>query len=486
MSVDNDRKSVASHAQSFVWLDNNTGTVNKISRHDDFVGEREVQIAKRINEEYHQNVAVLVGHKMIKTWIYLRDIDPKDVHLGEMLIISEDDYQKGQLTGLVCDRLLSEWKFIDGCTLSDAFEEHLYSDSVIASVVCQVIFAIFELQEKFRFVHGDLQSGNVMLEVTKDDFYTYNIDGHMFRIPTHGFRAVIIDFGASTFWDTESFLDTPMYGIDEGSHNLWYDELFDIRYFLDSVRGEIFRARKPSPTQTRHFGDELQRLVFNLFTHYEPDGSVHPGPRGDVFDTLLSALVEANEGCHKPSRLLVEDFNSIPCLLFTLVRLPLDLSSTKTSDDVENDINKLSKYLEDGKSGLYVKIIKAWENIERFLTVKQASYVFREIVSFVRQNCNDVGPVVEGNFFNLIHQLLSECGQDMVSLTLDDTAKLYHLLVIFSVKQHEYMSLVLREYNGFTMLSNSDTKEMIISKSGCSSVQIALSCIMLHWYKMTE
>jgi hypothetical protein len=51
----------------------------------------------------------------------------------------------------------------------------------------------------FGIKHNDLHLGNIMFNRTNKTHIYYNVDGNIYKVPTFGFEAKIIDWGRSTY-----------------------------------------------------------------------------------------------------------------------------------------------------------------------------------------------------------------------------------------------------------------------------------------------
>lgn len=52
-------------------------------------------------------------------------------------------------------------------------------------------------EQKFQFEHRDLHWGNILLSLTEEKFMEYEFNKKIVKIPTHGVKAVIIDYTLS-------------------------------------------------------------------------------------------------------------------------------------------------------------------------------------------------------------------------------------------------------------------------------------------------
>jgi serine/threonine protein kinase len=104
------------------------------------------------------------------------------------------------LGAMLCDKKKSIHIIMEalyGKTLHDFIKTENRSIEVLKSIIFQVLAALHYYGTAVGFTHYDLHTNNIM--IVKDDrkFVKYNINGNVYKIPTFGNRAVLIDFGYS-------------------------------------------------------------------------------------------------------------------------------------------------------------------------------------------------------------------------------------------------------------------------------------------------
>lgn len=83
---------------------------------------------------------------------------------------------------------------------------NIKSKNIIIDVILQLICSLTILLMDFNIYHGDLNTGNVLIAKTNKDFFEYKIYNNTYKIKTHGYKVVFIDFGMSImFPDFEYF-----------------------------------------------------------------------------------------------------------------------------------------------------------------------------------------------------------------------------------------------------------------------------------------
>lgn len=70
-----------------------------------------------------------------------------------------------------------------------------YKKQIIKSIVLQYILSIFELGLTYNVLHGDLNSGNILIKKTKQKENIFYIKNKKYNIPTYNFEPIIIDYG---------------------------------------------------------------------------------------------------------------------------------------------------------------------------------------------------------------------------------------------------------------------------------------------------
>ena len=82
----------------------------------------------------------------------------------------------------------------------------------IKTLILQVVCVIIELAIIYKVCHGDLNSGNILINTTDEKMLEYRIGDEIVAIESHGIIPIIIDFGRSKF-----------YGEPVSKMDIWYD-----------------------------------------------------------------------------------------------------------------------------------------------------------------------------------------------------------------------------------------------------------------------
>lgn len=81
--------------------------------------------------------------------------------------------------------------------LAEYFEKHSNNEQALRSCLKQLGFALAELHFVHGMSHGDIGSGNIMLDIDTPKTNIYTIAGHQYSVDTHGFEPILIDFQRS-------------------------------------------------------------------------------------------------------------------------------------------------------------------------------------------------------------------------------------------------------------------------------------------------
>jgi hypothetical protein len=90
-----------------------------------------------------------------------------------------------------------------GITLKELFikENEKNNLGLINDKVYEIFIILTILQNKFKFMHKDLHGGNILMKKVETEFNNYIIDDKEYKIKSHGYIPVFIDFGYSTIFN---------------------------------------------------------------------------------------------------------------------------------------------------------------------------------------------------------------------------------------------------------------------------------------------
>lgn len=154
-----------------------------------------------------------------------------------------------ELDAKVCvDILLTE--YIPG-SLTLTKYVHKLPPKNLYSIIRQVLLASEIGKRKFKLVHYDLHTDNILpTKCDPNTFFLYNFGDRQLLVPTYGFIPTIIDFG---FAYTGGIANQPLYSTmsstDAGYLSCLYDPYYDARIFLLNIstdmesKGPLFRKK---------------------------------------------------------------------------------------------------------------------------------------------------------------------------------------------------------------------------------------------------
>lgn len=109
---------------------------------------------------------------------------------------------------------------------------------VIKSLILQITCVIIQLAEIYKVYHGDINSGNILVDATHENTVEYCIDDETFTIESQGIIPKIIDYGRSNFYK----------GTIPNDH-IWFDIIMTLSVIYPYIKN-----------------DELKHKVFDIST----------------------------------------------------------------------------------------------------------------------------------------------------------------------------------------------------------------------------
>jgi serine/threonine protein kinase len=79
-----------------------------------------------------------------------------------------------------------------------------YDTNIVRNVIQQISFAIIEMNITNAVSHGDLNSGNILIDKGEPSIKKYNIGGNIIDFQTMGYEPVFIDFQMGTIGDIKA------------------------------------------------------------------------------------------------------------------------------------------------------------------------------------------------------------------------------------------------------------------------------------------
>ena len=116
---------------------------------------------------------------------------------------------------------------------------------LLRAMIFQVIYTLAVLQERFKFMHNDLHTGNVLIQsvknIKKNEVIEYTFKGQKYFVPRLPFIPKLWDFDFATTFDSDEFENIKVvkdtyrnYGIRPE-----FNPSYDLHFFLQSLLREF-------------------------------------------------------------------------------------------------------------------------------------------------------------------------------------------------------------------------------------------------------
>lgn len=429
------------NVQSFCFQKENT--FFKIPKEVNFLVENEVSVATCLKP---QNFVKCFGTCEMECWLNVED-EKEDKDGAEKILCAE------RMPGKSTKKLVSKWELLDGVSLLDFINDLENTNEIVINLCMQVFCAILEQQSINKFVHGDLHCRNVI--VVKSDpvaRFDYSISNCRYYIPNLGFQAKIIDFGNSCIWDRENnFCTTPLFGFDAGEVNIFFDPYYDVKYFVDAIKFELFRSRKCSHSSN------LNLLEYNLFR--ERDKFIDKFKSVDkelLYEDLVNLFSE--HGSH------AEPIESFVDLFLGAVKLPFKKA---THEDLSAKVACFMQY---------------WLKIEKYFTPLQTPIVLKKCINFC-SNSSSFERIIdrEGAFFALIHENLKEFKADQIYFTNQDTSLVYNSMCLVIQELSKYCYINTETFEQCIGLVNNQVEDMLRKVRPHQHPSVTLTDLLFRW-----
>ena len=196
-------------------------------------------------------------------------------------------------------------------TLDDLLNTHAnMAGKELFAIFFQVIFGLACANKHFAFVHNDLHSENVMFQPTKEKHLYYSVANKIYRIPTYGYVAKIIDFARATFKIGETPIFSDAFRPDgEASGQYRYPGCEDnIEYWGEAFTG----ADEPNPSfDMVRLAVSIQSQIYNISGIHDflrkiclSDDGTNMLDKADDFDLYIDIA----RNCHQANpRSLLDD-----------------------------------------------------------------------------------------------------------------------------------------------------------------------------------
>ena len=91
------------------------------------------------------------------------------------------------------------YEYIEKGDVSD-FLIKIQDKNIIVSLILQISCLIIQLASIYKIYHGDINSGNILIDTINEKTIDYCIEDEIFTIENHGIIPKIIDYGRSNFY----------------------------------------------------------------------------------------------------------------------------------------------------------------------------------------------------------------------------------------------------------------------------------------------
>lgn len=150
------------------------------------------------------------------------------------------------------------YKYIEYGDISDYLIK-IKDANIIKSVIIQMACIIIELASKYNIFHGDLNSGNILIDKTNEEIIKYKIDNELIEIPSYGIIPKIIDFGKSRFFNESLPLR---------NNDIWYDIINFIGVIANYIKNKDVKNKLDKITNTVDMDLPLLKdYVYYLIEH---------------------------------------------------------------------------------------------------------------------------------------------------------------------------------------------------------------------------
>lgn len=316
------------------------------------------------------------------------------------------------------------------------------SESVLYSIIKQVMCAISIAQKKVKFTHYDLHSYNVMVKTCDVDtvfLYVLN-DKRKIAVPTYGYYPIIIDYGFSYVKDLDSGGLYPSLGYtDIGFTSDRYDYISDSKLFLITVSEEIKRKRMSKVSK------DFRQIVKNIFSPLTVDFE-----RGwDNYESsvpVLDVLTNKMDRYNSSSRLFTNYPHYCFDIIQTLINLPLNADVPAKTSMIRpyimflNEFSKIETQIDSSLYSLYILkcIVDSVREHRGGYTSKRRRK--DTVLLFKKQVKNEIQSVAKFCVFDNIHFERMLCSLILLSQAMK--GKLHNLMTrCVKRKNREYSRL---------------------------------------------
>ena len=137
-----------------------------------------------------------------------------------------------------------------GITFKDLIMNEKNNLEIINEKIYEIIIVLAVLEDKFKFMHKDLKTENIIMKKTENEFNSYIIDGKEYKIKSYGYIPVFIDLATSTIFKINN-KEFEIYDIMKSTyiHNTnKFNELINPKEFLNKYLWYIRDINKYNPS----------------------------------------------------------------------------------------------------------------------------------------------------------------------------------------------------------------------------------------------
>ncbi len=254
-------------------------------------------------------------------------------HAMNPLDTSKDKYP------ITIDMLLME--HVTSVTSLEKFAKTKPSSVELFSLAKQVMLAICHAQDQLKFTHYDLHPANVLVKECEEKTLTYTIRDKVYSVKTHGYKAVIIDFGLS-YVNTLKHQYCALFHTEIGVMSDRHTPFSDLKLFLVSLNTD---AQNP----------KLDKFVNKVFTKLRIDWETGWDIRddGNALDHVYNHVYDRHIAT---SRIFSEYGYMCFALLQSLIKHPMSSAPgvKKSYDVLEREFSVIENEIGSAFYNIYI------------------------------------------------------------------------------------------------------------------------------------
>jgi len=104
--------------------------------------------------------------------------------------------------------------------------------NIIQSFILQITCVIIQLASIYKIYHGDINTGNILIDSTNETTIDYCIEGESIRIESHGIIPKIIDYGRSNFYKGTI-----------SNNEVWFDIILALGVMYPYIKNDIIKHK---------------------------------------------------------------------------------------------------------------------------------------------------------------------------------------------------------------------------------------------------